>query len=312
MEPTYMSECASLARVRAWESSEGASIVGERATKETEMAWELLDWAGKAAMQASGAEARTTDGRHVYSMVGRGALSPMILLHGVGASALSWARIARSLLREAGRIWMPDLPGHGFSGAPGRWTLDGLFEDLERQLTREISEPVVLVGHSLGAMMAVRFTVRHPELVRRLVLVTPAGGTVAEGAWRGVRPHFEVKTNADARALLDRMLSDPSWTSRLLAPYLRETYARPSVRALVDSVRVSDMLTASELRRVRPPTLLLWGGRERLLPASDLEHFRAHLPGSAEIEVIEGWGHGVVLDRPGEVARRIVDFASRG
>jgi pimeloyl-ACP methyl ester carboxylesterase len=262
-------------------------------------------------MLALGAVSGRASGVHGYTITGDGPLAPMVLLHGIGASAQSWALVMRHLLRDSRRVYMPDLPGHGFSRAPDRLTLDGVFHDLDKALCGEISAPVVLVGHSLGALMAIRFALRHPERVRGLVLITPAGATVADGAWDEVKPRLDIRTNADGRSLVDRMLAEPSWYSAWLAPYIRETYSRPSVRAIVDSVCVGDMLSAAELGRVRAPTMVLWGGKDRLLPRSDLDHFRTSLSPLAEIVEVEGWGHGPVLDRSADVARRVVEFAGR-
>ena len=159
--------------------------------------------------------------------------------------------------------------------------------------------------------MAVRFALRHPDRVRGLVLLTPAGATVDPGGLARVKARLDVRTNAAARELLDLMLIRPAWWGPLAAPYLRETYSRPSIMGLVSSVSARDMLTATELGQLGTPILLLWGCQDRLLPRSDLEHFRASLPRHAEVVEVEGLGHGAVLDRPVQVARRIIDFARR-
>ena len=58
------------------------------------------------------------------------------------------------------------------------------------------------------------------------------------------------------------------------------------------------------------PTLLVWGRAERILPASGLAFFRAHLPPHARIEEPERCGHSPHLDRPAWLARTLVDFAT--
>ena len=275
------------------------------------MTWELLDRAGRQAMRAWGARSRQIGGLHAYSFVGRGTLPPMVLLHGVAESAFVWALVIRHLLPDAGRVFVPELPGHGFSRPPARLTVPGVLDELDEALSSAVSEPAFLIGHSLGAQIAIRFALRHADSVRGLVLLTPGGGTVVDGALAEVKAALDMRTNADARSFVDRVLEKPAWYAPLVAPYVREAVSRPSVRAVVRSAGVADMLTATELGQLRPPIRLLWGCRDRLMPRSDLAHFRAGLPPHAEILEVEAFGHGAHLERPAEVARHVIEFSRR-
>jgi pimeloyl-ACP methyl ester carboxylesterase len=248
---------------------------------------------------------------HAYDFLGKGTLPPVVLLHGAGASGLSWAPVIRHLLPVAGRLLVPDLPGHGFSDPPARLTIPGVSLALDAAWNGEVQAPAFLVGHSLGALMAARFALRRPERVRGLVLLTPGGGTVAEGALDQVKAALDIRTRAAARAFVDRMLTKPAWYAPWVAPYVREAASRPSVRAIVQSACVSDMLTAAELGQLPPATLVLWGRQDRLVPLSDLAHLREGLPAQAEIVEVDGFGHGALVERPAEVARRLIGFIGR-
>jgi pimeloyl-ACP methyl ester carboxylesterase len=83
----------------------------------------------------------------------------------------------------------------------------------------------------------------------------------------------------------------------------------PAVRAIRAMARVEDHLSPETLARVDVPTLLLWGSSEKLLPAEMLAYYRAHLPASARIEVVEGVGHVPQMERPRDTVRRLVAFA---
>ena len=84
----------------------------------------------------------------------------------------------------------------------------------------------------------------------------------------------------------------------------------------VDALSTDDLLTPGVLARLSMPTLLLWGKRDRILPASSLEFFKRHLPPHAEVEEPWSFGHSPFLEQPEELARRIasfvVDIPSRG
>jgi pyruvate dehydrogenase E2 component (dihydrolipoamide acetyltransferase) len=105
---------------------------------------------------------------------GRG--DPLVLVHGAGTSGAIWRR-ATPLLVERRRIVAPDLPGYGGSAAAGPgFALEAVAGRLALGLEQAgVPAPFDLVGHSMGGAIAILLAARRPELVRRLVLVAPAG-----------------------------------------------------------------------------------------------------------------------------------------
>ena len=85
----------------------------------------------------------------------------------------------------------------------------------------------------------------------------------------------------------------------------------PVVEALIAGIDEHTFLKPEEAARLKPPTLLMWGDQERILPASCLAWFRAHLPAHVEISEPPGHGHSAHLERCADLSRRIVDFAER-
>ena len=100
----------------------------------------------------------------------------MVCLHGLGGSALNFGLVAPQL-SEHRRVLVPDLLGHGRSFAPGpdEAAVDSQLRMLSRLLKQEADHPVVLVGHSMGGVLAMLHTLREPDTVDRLVLTRPAG-----------------------------------------------------------------------------------------------------------------------------------------
>src|SRR5437870_6710921 len=100
----------------------------------------------------------------------------LLLVHGFGGAASNWAAVAPALAERC-RVLVPELPGHGassgFPAPPER--LDPYAERLALLLERATAWPAVVVGHSLGGVVALRLAVRRPELVRGLVLAGSAG-----------------------------------------------------------------------------------------------------------------------------------------
>ena len=80
------------------------------------------------------------------------------------------------------------------------------------------------------------------------------------------------------------------------------------MRAIIDNLGPEHLLSTDEVASLRCPTLFLWGRSERILPPSNLDFFRRTLPAHVQVEEPHGWGHSPYLERPGEVADRLIEF----
>ena len=98
----------------------------------------------------------------------------MVCLHGLGGSALNFGLVA-PLLAEGRRVLVPDLLSHGqsFATAPDEPAVDSQLQMLSRLLARETERPVILVGHSMGGILAMMHALRLPKTVDCLVLLDP-------------------------------------------------------------------------------------------------------------------------------------------
>lgn len=140
---------------------------------------------------------------------GEGASSHLILIHGLGSQSHTWDRFAGDV-SDLFRVIAPDLRGHGKSGhAEDGYKLESFAKDL-KALTRHLNlSGFDLVGHSLGALIAIRFAWEYPDLVNRLVLVDAGPGLDTQTAKFGgaadsfVRPagfHTDIEAKSWYRA----------------------------------------------------------------------------------------------------------------
>lgn len=126
------------------------------------------------------ASVATPLGQLHYRQAGAAAQATHVLLHGIGSSAASWAyQLAAAAGREDLRVLAWDAPGYGQS--THLQAAEPLAEDYARQVWAWLDalgqhDPVVLVGHSLGALMAASATRLAPARVRQLLLLAPARG----------------------------------------------------------------------------------------------------------------------------------------
>jgi pimeloyl-ACP methyl ester carboxylesterase len=219
----------------------------------------------------------------------------MVLLHGLGGSHVNWIRLG-PLLAERARVLAPDLPGFGYTRPHGRpTTVQGNAEWVDRFLQETADGPAILVGNSMGGLVAVLATIGNPERVAGLVLLNPAlplapkeprdlQVTLAFSAYftPGVGEYF---TRARARKLGPEGLVRESFAlccadasrvpadvidahvavarERMRMPWADSsmlTAARSMLRLLLRRKRFMQMLA-----RVGPPTLLVSGEGDRLV-----------------------------------------------
>src|SRR5688572_18221521 len=104
----------------------------------------------------------------VHNAFGRG--PTVVLVHGLGSRPQHWLPAARLLARRF-RVVLVELPGHGASSMPEPFSLEDVTRALDAAIAAESEEPVILVGHSVGGLVAAAEAIEHPERVRGLVLV---------------------------------------------------------------------------------------------------------------------------------------------
>ncbi len=252
---------------------------------------------------------------HYFDLAGKNRGGPtVVLIHGLGSSAAGWSRVIFPFAKSAGRVLVPDMPGSGFGPLPrsGPLGFDGLLEFVDRFLEAKVGGPVVMIGNSLGGALVARFAARHPKKVRAAVLVAPAGAPLGPDKLKQTLTIYADGTEHGARELMRRVyVRPPPLLPTLFAPGMRNQLARPGVAKLIEEASRVEGLAPDEVRALSMPTLLLWGGQEKVLPFEGIDFFRQHLPSSAEINVIDGFGHCPQLERPRQLVGMIDSFLRR-
>lgn len=195
----------------------------------------------------------------------------IVFLHGVGGSPFTWDAQTGALPpgTQASAPWLRGLRP-GASGQAQRFDLGDAAAEVATAL--QFDGPATLVGHALGARVALRAAVDHPDLVERLVLVAPPP---VPGRFAG-RIQRSVLRRAPANRLPGAGMTRQRW------------------------LEVVDALTHPEdpdvLRRVEVPTLLVAGERDRL-GSAEVSRL-VHLLPQARAEVVPGAGPHVMSDAP--------------
>ncbi len=240
-----------------------------------------------------------------------------MLLHGLGTTRQIWNLVVPAL--AAGRrVITLDLPGFGASAPAGDgFDLEQVGLRVARALAaRGVRAPFDLVGHSLGGAIALTLAARRPRLVRRLVLVAPAGLTAALPLPAGLREPVGELIGAGAalsfavRRGLAPLTGRPWGRWALLAltadepARLSPVQARLMVRASAGAQRIAPAMAAIAGADLRPlltaapaPLGLLWGERDRAVPVSVCDQIRARRPDAA-LELLARAGHVPMVERP--------------
>ncbi|TIS23474.1 alpha/beta hydrolase [Mesorhizobium sp.] len=235
-----------------------------------------------------------------------GSEPPLVLVHGFTDASRSFSLLAPHL--SARRLVMPDLRGHGASQAGRGFGIADFADDVAGLIRNlRLARPVVL-GHSLGGMVAMQVAARHPELVGGLVIL--AGALKADFA----PDHPLVDGVAELRDPISP--TDPFYDwwhacgsgvpRALLAGLAADASAMPAARwrAILEEIRRTDLTAAARAVRVR--TLIIAGACDPLFGQAHQEALAEALAGSRLVWA-QDCGHNPHWEDPAFVAKAIAD-----
>ncbi|WP_040773287.1 alpha/beta fold hydrolase [Nocardia pneumoniae] len=238
-----------------------------------------------------------------------GAGAPILLLHGLMGSARTW-RDQLDWLREYGHVYTFDAAGHG-RPAPGELTTEAFVDDLAAG-TAAITEPMVVIGHSMGALHGWVFAATHPERVRALVI-------------EDIAPDFTGRTAAHWAAMIEawpQPFPDDEAVLSFFGPvagryFLNALERGPGGYRLHGSVAtfrdISEEWGTRDFWRqwqaVRAPALLL-EGEHSITPPGQMRRMAAAHP-EADYALVPGTGHLVHDDQPLRYRAEVERFLRR-
>ncbi len=265
---------------------------------------------------ASAGETWIETGPHRIHVLTVGDGPPLVLLHGLGGSLMTWQGVADPMSQRH-RVILVDLPGHGASSAPDPSDCDYSPVALARAIADAVAavcdEPAVVAGHSLGGAVAALVATTSPHLVARLVLIDPAGA--GDDADPELMRLIEAEaTGGGSREILELFFHDRALvTSTGVAEHSR-MLAQPGVHAAVRAVARSSFDGAAQRIDVRPaladidvPVLVIWGAEDRVFHVAQADALSVAIP-DAQVEIVAGAGHVPHLERPDAVAALIDAF----
>jgi pimeloyl-ACP methyl ester carboxylesterase len=261
----------------------------------------------------------------------------VVLLHGKNFSGTYWARTIEALVEEGYRVVAPDQVGFGKSSKPAvyQFSFQALAANTRALLDSLRVEKFVLVGHSMGGMLAVRMALMYPERVERLALVNPIGLE----DWKLVAPYRTVDENfaQELRATPESIKEyqrvnyfagqwKPEYDAltEILAGWTRHPeYKRVAWVAALTSDMIFTQPVFYEFDQLKSPTLLIIGQRDRTAIGKDrvpkevaarMGDYSAlgkaaarRIPGARLVEIPEA-GHVPQVDSFQKYSRALLEF----
>lgn len=244
-----------------------------------------------------------------YEAYGPNDQAPLIFLHGWSASSEFWIPQV-DYFKDKRKLVLFDLRGHGQSDKPHvTYSISQFSDDLFFALEKLGIGKIILVGHSMGGMTALRFTLDHPEFVEKLILID----TSPKGVYSVTSKLFFMITPLAFFIAFESFLKwyvshifHKDFPKALLEEFQIAILKNPKhvLKASLSAIKNFDV--SSDLSKILSPTLIIHG-REQDIPLRLVESMTGQIP-NAKLVIIEGATHVTPIETPNQVWEAIEDF----
>lgn len=240
-----------------------------------------------------------------YRKYGNSGNQPMIILHGLFGISDNWSTYARRIALEGFEVFAVDQRNHGQSPQSDKFNYLALTDDISDFIDEHELDEVILLGHSLGGKVAMRFALENPHLIRKLIVVDIS--LKSYGPRDNHRQIIEAMKSVDLTSKSNRREVDDEMAS--LIPDIRirqfimknlhrkknnEFEWRIYLKGLENNIdQMFDAIETTE--KYEKPTLFIRGGASDYILLDDFPQIRFNFP-NADIVTIEGASHWVHVE----------------
>jgi 3-oxoadipate enol-lactonase len=259
-----------------------------------------------------------TDGTRIhYEVTGKSGATPVLMIQGLGASKNAW-NLQRIAMATRFRIISFDNRGAGRSDKPTEpFTLEQMADDALAVLDAAGIETAHVVGASMGGVISQIVAVKYPNRVRSLTLVCTA---CRNHPWRQELLQSWAKTAAD-KGMIEvgkeaaQWVMSPRSFRRLVPAFtwmgpLAALRPRHSFVSQIDAILNTREDLVDQLSTITAPTMVIVGNQDILTPRGDSEEIAERIP-NAELVVISGAAHGLMMEHSSTFNRILIEFLQR-
>ena len=259
-----------------------------------------------------------TDGTRIhYEVTGKSGATPVLMIQGLGASKNAW-NLQRIAMATRFRIISFDNRGAGRSDKPTEpFTLEQMADDALAVLDAAGIETAHVVGASMGGVISQIVAVKFPHRVRSLTLVCTA---CRNHPWRQELLQSWAKTAAD-KGMIEvgkeaaQWVMSPRSFRRLVPAFtwmgpLAVLRPRHSFVSQIDAILNTREDLVDQLSTITAPTMVIVGNQDILTPRGDSEEIAERIP-NAELVVISGAAHGLMMEHSSTFNRILIEFLQR-
>ena len=245
---------------------------------------------------------------------------PIVLIHGTGSSLQTFDEWA-AILRGEHRVVRMDIPAYGLTGPfPTRnYAISNYVDFIEKFLTARGIKSCILGGNSLGGQIAWQFTLKDPDMVKKLILIdaagypivsksTPIAFTIARNPILNKIMTF-ITPRSLVRSSVENVYADKTKvTEALVDRYFELSLREGNRQAFVDRITMPyDTGNVNLIKTIQQPTLVLWGEEDGLIPLSNAYRFHDDLPHDTLV-ILKNMGHVPMEENPKESLKAVLDF----
>lgn len=259
-----------------------------------------------------------------YWVTGQG--SPLLLIHGLGASCDYWRYNIRAF-SQGYQVYALDLPGFGRSDKRiDDYSLHFAGEFVAAFLDAQGVDRASLVGNSLGGAVSLQFAVQHPHRLEKLVLVSSGGlGRELPLSFRlltipllGESMAWAWGTRVGTRLTLRSIVYDPQVIKDEFVNEMAELARLPGAKEMLLSVaRTGINLRGQNMKLLEPllrrvpeieaPTLIIWGAQDPIIPVAHA-HIAHQMIRNSRLHIFDRCGHMPQIEKPEEFNRLVLEF----
>ncbi len=261
----------------------------------------------------------------MLSVTESGIGTPLVLLHGWGLHSGVWQSILPELEKQF-HCYAVDMLGHGESqsGNSKQFKLDTMREALHQLISQIESEDIILLGWSLGGVVAMDYLTFFPDKIQKLILVTANASFCKKTDWphaldEAVLENFASQLEQDYKKTVDKFMALQMFgvdDYRQSLKTLKQSIAsrsEPSMQALQNGLAILKTTDLREkLQTLSQPTLMITGEHDRLMPyraASAMQLLFNNSQRAIKNVVIKGAGHAPFISHPDEFMQTVTEFS---